>query len=356
MKKIVAMLLALTLILTLTACGQSKGSTTPSKSGESAAGEETIVIKLHHAQGTAHPFDDTKQHPYQVAAEHLKQYCDEKSNGSIQIEIYPANALGEDEEVLELMQEGIVDMSLVMPTSKAAAVVPELNAFNFPFLFVSAEHGEAFAETEDAQYLLDACQNHDLVGLGFSTFLFRYPLNSVRDCKTVADFKGLQLRTMDSPVALAAFAELGANTVSMSFGELYTALQLGTIDGVENDLLTLLSQNYHEVASHLSLVPIWPFASITLVSQQTWDKLSDNQKQILQDGVNEAIDVVNSEYADSINGALDILKEKGVVVSEPESMQEFVDAMQPVYDKYLPELDPHLQEIVNNIKAMGTDY
>lgn len=343
MKKIIAILLVLSMVLGFAVSA-------------SAAEEKTITIKLHHAQGTTHPFDESKQHPYQVAAEYLKQYCEENSNGSIQIEIYPANALGQDTEVLELMQEGIVDMSLVMPTSKAAAVVPELNVFNFPFLFVSAAHGEAFAKTEDAQKLLDACQAHDLVGLGFSTFLFRYPINSVRDCTTVADFKGLKLRTMDTPAALAAFAELGANTVSMAFGELYTGLQLGTIDGVENDLLTLLSQNYNEVASHLSMVPVWPFASITLVSQQTWDKMSENQQAVLAAGVAEAIDVVNAEYAAALEGALDILKEKGTSVSEPADMSEFVNAMQPVYDKFLPELAPELQQIVENIKALGAEF
>ena len=359
MKKYCALFLTLILVFNIAACSQptsNSNNDAADSTAEEAVAEDTIVLKLHHAQATTHPFDDTKQHPYQVAAEYLKEYCETESNGTLKIEIYPANALGEDEEVLELMQEGIVDMSLVMPTSKAAAVIPELNVFNFPFLFVSAAHGEDFAKTEDAQYLLDACQDHDMVGLGFSTFLFRYPLNSVRDCKTVADFNGLQLRTMDSPAALAAFAEMGCNTVSMSFGELYTALQLGTIDGVENDLLTLLSQNYHEVAKHLSLVPIWPFASITLISQSTWNKLSDNQKQILQEGVDGAIDVVNKEYAESLDAALEILKSNGVTVSEADNMQEFVDAMQPVYDEFLPELDPKLQQIVNNIKTMGESY
>ena len=345
MKKVLAVILVLIMCLSAAACSPSK-----------PASGETVVIKVHHAQGTAHPYDDTKQHPYQDAAEALKKYCEENSNGSIKVEIYPANALGSDEEVLELMQEGIVDMALVMPTSKAASVVPELNAFNFPFLFVSAKHGEDFAATDDAQYLLDACGQHGMVGLGFSTFLFRYPINSKRDCKTVEDFKGLQMRTMDSPAALAAFAELGCNTVSMSFGELYTALQLGTIDGVENDLLTLLSQNYHESAKHLSMIPIWPFASVTLVSQATWDKLSDAQKDVLKKGTEEAIRVVNTEYAEALEGALDILKQNGVIVSEAADMQEFVDAMQPVYDKFLPEQDARVQEIVNNIKELGKNY
>ncbi len=352
MKKVLALILALLFAFTAVACTESAPA---ASSGDSAA-ESKVVLKVHHAQGTAHPFDETKLHPYQSAAEALKKYCEEKSNGSIQIEIYPANALGQDQEVMELLQEGIVDMALVMPTSKAAAVVPELNAFNFPFLFVSDKHGEAFAKTEDAQYLLDACQAHDMIGLGFSTFLFRYPINSKRDCKTVADFNGLQLRTMDSPAALAAFAQLGCNTVSMSFGELYTGLQLGTIDGVENDLLTLLGQNYYEVAKHLSLVPIWPFASITLVSKKTWDGMSENQQKILSEGVAEAIEVVNTEYAEALEGALDILKENGTIVSEPDNMQEFVDAMQPVYDKYLPEQDAKVQEIVKHIIEMGAEY
>ena len=352
MKKALALILALILSLTVVACTE----TAPAASSGDPAAESKIVIKLHHAQGTAHPFDDTKLHPYQAAAEALKKYCEETSNGSIQIEIYPANALGQDQEVMELLQEGIVDMALVMPTSKAAAIVPELNAFNFPFLFVSDKHGEAFAQTEDAKYLLDACGKYDLVGLGFSTFLFRYPINSKHDCRNVADFNGLKLRTMDSPAALAAFEQLGCNVVSMSFGELYTGLQLGTIDGVENDLLTLLSQNYYEVAKHLSLVPIWPFASITLVSSKTWNKMSENQQKILSDGVAEAIGIVNSEYAAALEGALDILRENGTSISEPDSMQEFVDAMQPVYDKYLPEQDEKVQEIVRHIIEMGADY
>lgn len=338
------------LLALLMVCGAFTGCSKPQQA------TEKVVLKVHHAQPTVHPFDEDKQHPYQEGAEKLAALVAELSGGTLEIEIYPANALGEDEEVMELMQSGIVDMSLVMPVSKAAANIPDLEVFNFPFLFVSEEHGQAFAQSPEAQTLLDKASEHNLVGLGFSTFLFRYPMNSVKEITSVEDFKGLKLRTMSTPAALDAFAELGANTVSIPFGELYSSLQLGTIDGVENDLLTLLGQNYHEVAKHLSLVPIWPFASITLMSQDTWNKLSDEHQAVLKEAIPQALKVIDEEYANSLSGAIEMLKENGVIVSEPANVQEFVNAVQPVYDKHLPALTEEQQAIVQSIIALGASY
>lgn len=339
----------------LTACGSSSSSSsTPSSTPAKEESSTPVVLKLHHAQATTHPFKEGELHPYQAGAELLAKLVNEKSNGSLQIEIYPAGSLGEDEEVMELMREGIVDMSLVMPVSKASGTISELNVFNFPFLFVSEDHGLNFAKSESAQKLLGYADNYDLKAFGFSTFLFRYPLNTKMDITKVSDFDGLKLRTMGTPAALDAYAALGATTVSMDYGELYSGLQLGQIDGVENDMLTLLSNKYYEQAKHLSMVPVWPFASVTLMSKGSWEALSPEHQSILDECIPLALDEINNRYRESIEDAKDILAENGVVISEPTDMQSFVSAVQCVYDTYLPELSPELQEIVQEIVAMGT--
>ena len=317
---------------------------------------EKVVLKLHHAMPTTHPFEEGALHPYQAGAVKLAELVKEKSGGSFEIAIYPANALGEDEKIMELMQEGIVDMSLVMPVAKAAAIIPDMNVFSFPFLFVSSEHGKAFAQSEKGLELLKTAEAHGLVGLGFSTFIFRYPINRIKPLTTVEDFSGLKFRTMGLPAALDTYRYLGTNTVSIPFGELYSSLQLGVIDGVENDLLTLLSQNYYEVAEYLTLIPVWPFASITLMSQKSWDKLSSSQQEILQELITEALNVLDSEYERGLNTAIDMLKEEGVSVSKPSDVNPFIEAVQPVYDELLPKLTKGQQDIVQYILKMGEDF
>ncbi len=318
--------------------------------------EEKVILKLHHAMPTAHPFEEGALHPYQAGAVKLAELVNEKSDGSLQIVIYPANALGEDEKILELMQEGIVDMSLVMPVAKASAIIPDMNVFSFPFLFVSSEHGKAFAQSEKGIELLKSAEEYGLVGLGFSTFIFRYPINRIKPLTTVEDFNGLKFRTMGLPAALDTYRYLGTNTVSIPFGELYSSLQLGVIDGVENDLLTLLSQNYYEVAKFLTLVPVWPFASITLMSQKNWNKLSPTHQEILRESITEALNVLDSEYERGLNTAIDILKKEGVSVSEPSDVKPFIEAVQPVYDGLLPKLTKEQQDIVQYILKLGEDF
>ena len=321
-----------------------------------ASAEEKVVLKLHHAMPTTHPFEEGALHPYQAGAVKLADLVNEKSDGSLEIVIYPANALGEDEKILELMQEGIVDMSLVMPVAKAAAIIPDMNVFSFPFLFVSSEHGKAFAQSEKGIELLKSAEKYGLVGLGFSTFIFRYPINRIKPLTTVEDFNGLKFRTMGLPAALDTYRYLGTNTVSIPFGELYSSLQLGVIDGVENDLLTLLSQNYYEVAKHLTLVPVWPFASITLMSQKNWDKLSITHQEILRESITEALNVLDSEYERGLNTAIDMLKKEGVSVSEPSDVKPFIEAVQPLYDELLPKLTKEQQDIVKYILKLGEDF
>jgi TRAP-type C4-dicarboxylate transport system substrate-binding protein len=131
---------------------------------------------------------------------------------------------------------------------------------------------------------------------------------------------------------------------------------LGVIDGVENDLLTILSQNYYEVAEYLTLVPVWPFASITLMSKQNWEKLSTDQQEILRESIPEALKVLDSEYEKGLNTAIDMLKKEGVSVSEPSDVKPFIKAVQPVYDDLLPKLTSEQQEIVQYILELGEDF
>jgi len=123
-----------------------------------ANAQDKVTLKLHHSHGTTHPFEEGVLHPNQAGAERLAELVNEKSGGTLQIVIYPASALGDDVKIVELMQEGIVDISFSNPVAKAANVIPDLNVFSFPFLFVSIEHGKAFARSEKAAELLKSAE------------------------------------------------------------------------------------------------------------------------------------------------------------------------------------------------------
>lgn len=321
-----------------------------------ANAQEKVILKLHLTHGTIHPFEEGVLHPNMAGAVRLAELLNEKSGGILEIVIYPASALGEDTKILELMQEGIVDIGFSIPVTKVANIISDLNVFSFPFLFVSAEHGKAFAESEKGVELLKSAEEHGLVGLGFTNFFPRYPINRVKPITKVEDFKGLKFRTMGLPAALDTYRYLGANTVSIPFPELYTSLQLGVIDGVENDLLTILSQNYHEVAKYLTLAPVWPFATIFLVSKKTWDKLSPTHQQILQESVPEALEVMSSEYERSFDAVIDILKSEGVTVTTPSDIKPFREAVQPVYDDLLSKLTKEQQDMVSYILELAEEY
>ena len=283
MKKTLVLLLSCLLILSmLTGCASPKptaeSASKPAEAAQNAAGE-TISLKLGHMS----PLENN----YHLMAVKFKTLVEEKSQGRIKIEIYPQAQLGYDRDLLEAMQFGNVDLA-VNTSAPVSNFAPFYGVLPLPYLFRDWDHIEAFIQSDVAKELLSESLDKGLVGLSIMPRGFRSVTNNVKPINVPADLKGIKLRVLESPAYVKTFEDLGAVVSAMSWGEVYTALQQGAIDGQENPPETVKTERVNEVQKYYSLTEhIAGFACI-MASKSKWDILSADDQKMLQECAVEA--------------------------------------------------------------------
>jgi tripartite ATP-independent transporter DctP family solute receptor len=297
--------------------------------GASQAFGQTITLRIAHTTAPTHP--------YTTMAQKLAEQVKAKSNGAMTMTIHPSSQLGGERDLMEGLQLGTVDM-MSCSLGVAASFVPELNVLNLPFLFRDAKHYSEIVKGPIGQRLLKAVEPKRLVGLGLYAPVFRVPMNGVRPIATPADFKGLRLRLMEVPLHMDTYKALGASPVPLPFGELYTALQLKTVDGNENAPATLYSERFYEVQKYVSLLPVFSNGAILLMSQATWNKLTPQQREIVTSSVPDALAVGDRDYLAMDEKGLTVMKGAGLGINTPTDLKPFRDSVKPIYDKYLEKM------------------
>src|SRR6476619_3503854 len=188
-----------------------------------------------------------------VLADTLREYAEQATNGAVRIRIFPSGTLGQEREVVQQLQEGLVDF-MVSGTAIWGSVAPKLQVFDFPFLWRDWEHVHAVVDgrvgREAADYLEGALRIRPLAW--GDSFGFRQVVTRSRDVREPGQLAGLKIRTIQSPIYVKAVELMGASPTPMAFGEVYTSLQTGVIDGYEHDASTTLQQRFFEVASHMT--------------------------------------------------------------------------------------------------------
>jgi len=309
-----------------------------------AASLPKVTLKLAHTCAD--------NHPYNVGAKKLADLVSAKTEGRLKITVYPAGQLGGERDIVEALQAGTIDMC-VTSLGVAATFVPEYNLFNLPFLFSGADHFIAVARGPIGARLLAAADSHDLKGLGFGGPVFRVPMNSRRALNTPEDFKGLKIRLMEVPVHMDTYRALGASPVPIAFGELYTALQLGTVDGCENAIATLYTQRFYEVQKYLSVLPVISNGAVFLSGQKAWSRLPQEYRDIIMESMPEAIAAHDDSYLLLDKEGLQAIIAKGVHVNTPKDLAPFVKATESVYASNLKKMPAWVSELVPQIRALA---
>ncbi len=294
-------------------------------------------------------FEMGPTHPFAKASEKLAELVSSKTKGNLVIKSFPASQLGNNREMMELLKVGTLEFQFA-PTSGLASFVPEMDIFNFPMLFKDINHAKKFLAGPGGKKLLGAMEKANLKGLGFGEIVFRVPMNSKKPLNTLDDFKGLKIRTMQVPTHLEAYKAFGASPTPMAFGELYNGLQMGVIDGAENDPGTLYTEKFYEVQKYMSMIPIVINISVLIASKPAWDKLSSDYQKAILDSVPEAINVLNKTSEDLQGKAMEEMKKKGVIINTPRDMAPFFKAAEVVYEKYQSKLPPLAQELIKEIR------
>jgi tripartite ATP-independent transporter DctP family solute receptor len=273
----------------------------------------------------------------------------ERSNGEIVIDVKFGGVLGKSEkEVVEQVQIGALDMARIS-ISPVTEFVPALEAFGLPYIWKSQESMWKVLNGETGKKLLKEVEGYDFYGLCYYESGARSFYNAKREIKSVADLKGLKIRVQSSELMIDLVNTLGANATPIAFGEVYDALSKGVIEGAENNWPSYESTGHYEVANYYTLDMHTRVPEITIASKISFDKkLTPEQIELVKQAALDTQDFVVEKWNERVEASKKIVVDNGNIITEltPEAQQEFMDAVQPIYDKR-----EHLKDIVEEIRA-----
>jgi len=295
-------------------------------SGSTFAKDSPIIIKLSHALP-----EDTPQH---VGALAFKKMVEERTDGAVEVQVFPASQLGSDIEAVEMMQSGAIQAS-VAPTAKMSVFDPRLQLIDLPFLFPNREITHKVLDSDLANDLFLPLEKIGLKGLAFWESGFKQ-VTANREIRKPEDFKGLKVRVMESPLLIEQYRTLGANPVPIAFAEVYNALQQGVVDAQENPLVSITKMRFYEVQSHMMMTNHGYLGYAFLLSKAFWDKLSPEHQEIISKAALEAAQLERQEVADREGGFIKTIEDSGTIVVRftEEELKEFANAMKPVHEKF----------------------
>lgn len=306
------------------------------------------VLKLGHTL-------DTK-HSVHIAMEFMAQRVAQLSDGKLQIQIYPGGVLGSERESLELLQLGSLDITKV----SAAAMegfVEEYKIFGLPYIFRDKQHAFSVLDGPIGTSMLAKGEQFWLRGLcfydaGARSFYTSTPIHKPED------IKGLKIRVMQSITAVEMIKAMGGSATPVTWGELYTALQSKVVDGAENNPPSFYLSHHYEVSKYYTLNEHTMIPDVLIMSTHAYDKLTDQEKEWLNQAVKESIVVQRKEWQKSEDESIASLIKEGVEIIKPDK-QPFIDATKKVYDIYrnnskVFDLVTQIRETENTVETSDT--
>lgn len=273
-------------------------------------------------------------------------YLNELSEGKMRLQIYPNQQLGSERECLELLQIGSLDMTKV-----SGAVLenfaPKLRIFGLPFLFDNKDHLFKVLDGTIGKELLKEGEEYWLKGVGFYDSGSRSFYTKERPVEQPEDLEGLKIRVQESVSAFDMVKQLGASPTPISWGELYTALQQGVVDGAENNPPSFYLSRHYEVCKYYSIDEHTMIPDVLLVSTHLWNRLSSEEQGWLQKAIDQSIPYQRDLWIQSENESLQAVIEAGVEVSYPKK-NRFQEATQKMYQDF--KKDPQMAELIERIR------
>ena len=269
------------------------------------AQQDVMVLRVGHSLDPSH----TVHKAMLKMGERLQQL----SGGTMAIELYPSGQLGSERELIELLQIGSLAMTKVS-ASPLEGFVPTMKLFNIPYLFRDQEHFFKVLDSDIGRDILASLKPAQLLGLGYYDAGSRSFYTTKKPVVTPADLASVKIRVQESQAAMAMIRALGGNPTPISWGELYTALQQGVVDGAENNPPSFYLSRHYEVAPYYILDEHTSVPDVILISRYVWERLSDQQQAWLQQAVDESVDFQRAQWQLDTEAALAAVQEAGVQV------------------------------------------
>lgn len=331
MKKTLAILLAAATLFALCACGQTAA---PAAEAPAAPAENTQEVaaptysfKLAHAM-----MENTPQHK---GALKFQELVAEKTNGQVEISIFPAGQMGSDPEVAEMIQTNAIDCAII-PTAKLSGFYAPLQIIDLPFLFPSKEVTYSVLDSAEFKDMLFG----PMVDLGFHGINFWESgfkqITADKEIKTPEDLSGLKMRVMESPLLIAQYKAFGANPVAIDFSETYNSLQQGAADGEENPLNSIVNMKFYEVQTNMTISNHGYLAYALMFSNDAWNSMSEELQNAITEAADEAVKYERQCNAEMEAGYIKTIEESGTAVYRlnAEEMDAFAAVVKPVHEEF----------------------
>lgn len=302
--------------LALTGCNEKK----------SGASDKMV---LRYAENQAQDYPTTQ------AAYKFAELVEQKTNGKIHIDVYHGGQLGDEKAVIEQLQFGAIDFTRVS-LSPLSEFEKSLNILQLPYLYKDAAQMWRVLDGPIGDQFLNSMEKNNLIGLSWFDAGARNFYDSKRPITKLEDLKGLKIRVQESQLMMGMVSALGANPTPMAYGEVYSGLQTGVIDGAENNWPSYDSVSHYEVAKYYVLDEHTRVPEMQMVSKITWDKFSDEEKAIIRECAKESAKIERQLWAEKEKASEEKVRAAGCVITElePGEKEKFQAAMQPLYTQF----------------------
>ena len=282
---------------------------------------DPLTIKFAHAGSSTHP--------YSVGINLLTPILEKNSGGAVKLQVFCCAQLGSERELAEGVRLGTINMTSVAAEGALPAWVPELQVFGLPFIIRDRDHVYKVLDGPIGKELERKLSAQGFVVLGWWELGFRNMTTKDKPIRTPDDLKGLKMRVQEAKVWLGLMRALGAIPTPIPFGELYSALQQGVVDGQENPIVTITSMKFYEVQKQVGLTEHTYTALPVLASKKWWDALKPAQRDVIAASVKESVPLQRKAVGGQVDEGIAFLKTQGVTINTVDKAK-FMEATKDV--------------------------
>lgn len=334
-KKILVILLVIALTMgVLAGCGTNNAGESSNKEGESGSAQ-----KYTFRVSTNHP----AEHPMTEALYVFAKEVNERTSGQVEVKVYPAAQLGEETEVIEQAQQGILEFVRIS-AGNMSGFAPMMDIFSVPFLFRDADHYWKVLNGSIGEEIFKDLENKQLKGIAYYEAGARSIYNSVRPINKPEDLKGLKIRVMPSQVMIKTIEAFEAIPTTTTFAEVYSALQTKVIDGAENSPISLLTMKHYEVAKYFSLDEHMRIPDMMVMSLKKWNEMPEEIQKAIMDAARASQEYQIKAWAEFEEETMEELKAKGVKINTVDQAA-FAKVVEPLIDELKPQFNGLIEKI-----------
>jgi tripartite ATP-independent transporter DctP family solute receptor len=280
----------------------------------------------------------------------MKKSLEDVSGDSMTMQIYPSAQLGTERDLIEMLQIGSIGMTKVS-ASPLVSFVPEMKIFDVPYVFRDHKHFLQVLDSDIGEELLQAARPARLIGIGYFDAGSRSFYTSEKVITQPDDLQGLKIRVQESQMAMSMVSSLGGSPTPIAYGELYTALQQGVVDGAENNPPSYYLARHFEVAPYFTLDEHTAVPDVLLLSRYVWDSLNTQQQKWLKQAVNVSINYQREQWKKDTDKAMEEVIKAGVHIQQVDTSL-FQAKVKSLHDSFV---GTSLAETIARIQEVGRD-